>query len=247
MEKIGKVPNVEGIYCIQNKVNNKIYIGSSKNLYRRFYQHKAGPKKKQILNCRILAQAYTKYGMKNFTFTVLMVTKDYLLWEEIFLKLLKPEYNIATMNNGKLQPNIRKKFSKEWIDKLGKCTGHSDETKQKLNRLNKQGACKLVFHDKNQILKFESWKEAGVYFNIKSAAQACTHKKVDQNHFKWRNWNITVLKRQKKKVQLTIQNIKYEFSTSYDCDKFLNLWRGATSNAIRNNRGELHGYHVEYL
>lgn len=46
MEKIGVIPNVEGVYCIQNKVNNKIYIGSSKNLQRRFYQHKAGPKKK---------------------------------------------------------------------------------------------------------------------------------------------------------------------------------------------------------
>lgn len=67
--------------------------------------------------------------MENFTFTVLLTTTDYLFWEEILIKLLKPEYNTATMNNGKLQPNIRKKFSQEWIDKLGKCTGHSDETK----------------------------------------------------------------------------------------------------------------------
>lgn len=37
MRKIGMISNVEGVYCIQNKVNNKIYIGSSKNLQRRFY------------------------------------------------------------------------------------------------------------------------------------------------------------------------------------------------------------------
>lgn len=42
MKKLTEIPKVEGVYCIQNLINNKIYIGSSNNLYRRYYQHKHG-------------------------------------------------------------------------------------------------------------------------------------------------------------------------------------------------------------
>ena len=33
MNKITKELKVSGIYCIENKINHKIYIGSSKNIY----------------------------------------------------------------------------------------------------------------------------------------------------------------------------------------------------------------------
>jgi len=42
MKKLTKIPNAEGVYCVQNLINNKIYIGSSKNLLRRYYQHNRG-------------------------------------------------------------------------------------------------------------------------------------------------------------------------------------------------------------
>ena len=31
---------ISGIYCIENKVNNKKYIGQSKNINDRWYKHK---------------------------------------------------------------------------------------------------------------------------------------------------------------------------------------------------------------
>lgn len=31
--------NKSGIYCIRNIVNNKVYIGKSKNIYNRITQH----------------------------------------------------------------------------------------------------------------------------------------------------------------------------------------------------------------
>ena len=34
MEKITRDLKVSGIYCIENKINNKTYIGTSKNLYQ---------------------------------------------------------------------------------------------------------------------------------------------------------------------------------------------------------------------
>lgn len=39
MEKITRDLKVSGIYCIENKINNKTYIGSSKNLYQRLLKH----------------------------------------------------------------------------------------------------------------------------------------------------------------------------------------------------------------
>lgn len=74
--------------------------------------------------------------------------------------LLNPEYNIATITNGKQQPNIGKKFSKEWIDKLGKCKGHSKEIRDKLTNINKENACKIIFEKETVFLKFNSWKDA---------------------------------------------------------------------------------------
>lgn len=32
---------VSGVYCIINILNNKKYIGSSKNIYSRWFKHKA--------------------------------------------------------------------------------------------------------------------------------------------------------------------------------------------------------------
>lgn len=109
---------------------------------------------------KILHNAYKKYKPENFSFQVIKITKEYLIWEEILICLLKPEYNIATITNGKQQPNIGKKFSKEWIAKLGKCKKHSKETKIKLTSINKENACKIVFEKENIILNFNSWNEA---------------------------------------------------------------------------------------
>jgi hypothetical protein len=76
------------------------------------------------------------------------------------MNLLKPEYNIATITNSKQQPNVGKKFSKEWIAKLGRCEKHSEETREKLSSINKENACQLSFEKNGEVLKFGSWVEA---------------------------------------------------------------------------------------
>ncbi len=246
MQIIDRIPKLPGVYIVMNNINNKFYIGSSNNLYKRYYSHKLGTRASGMKSVRILYNAYNKYNISDFTFQVLKVTSDYLLWEELLIKLLKPEYNIVTIINGKSRPNLGKKFNQSWINKLPKCKNHSDTTKALLTKLNKSNSCKLEFicNSSFEKLTFNSWVDASKYFNVSGISR----RKIDSNNYSWKNYTIHKLNTQTKKVELELDNniIKY-FSSSYDCDKYLSIWRGATSNAIVNNYGILHNYKVSYI
>ena len=41
---------ISGIYCIENIVNGKKYVGKSNNIYKRWYEEKLGLKKKYFHN-----------------------------------------------------------------------------------------------------------------------------------------------------------------------------------------------------
>ena len=53
-----------GIYKITNLLNNKIYVGQSTNIEKRFYQH-------TIRNQQYIDQEIQKYGKENFSFEIL--------------------------------------------------------------------------------------------------------------------------------------------------------------------------------
>lgn len=246
MKVLSKIPKESGVYVIYNNINSKFYIGSSNNLYKRYCSHKLGIKASGIKSIRILYNAYKKYSIDNFTFEPLMITNDYVIWEEILIRLLNPDYNIMTAVNGKQRPNLGKKFNKNWSSKLPKCRQHSLETKKLLSHLNKKNSCKLKFYSKhsNEMLYFNSWVEACRYFNV----TGINRRKVENNTYKWRNYIIYKQSMQNKKVllQLSIDNFM-KFNSSLECDRYLNLWRGATSNAVNNNQGILHNYKVSYI
>lgn len=61
---------ISGIYCIVNVVNNKKYIGSSKDIGYRFKHHIYRLSNNRHTNCH-LQKAVNKYGINNFTFSVL--------------------------------------------------------------------------------------------------------------------------------------------------------------------------------
>lgn len=60
-----ELKNSKGIYGFLDKIDNKLYIGSSENLVRRFKEHIKGDKS----NIR-LQGAIKKYGLNNFYFIV---------------------------------------------------------------------------------------------------------------------------------------------------------------------------------
>lgn len=64
---------VSGIYTITNNINNKKYVGLSKNCYKRWYDHKEAarrPKKPYQFRSPTY-NAMRKYGINNFSFNII--------------------------------------------------------------------------------------------------------------------------------------------------------------------------------
>lgn len=71
----GTLRGVVGVYQIRNTINDKIYIGSSTNIFKRFRQHYDDIRKQKHRNVHML-QEYNKYGLDVFEWSVLEVVEQ---------------------------------------------------------------------------------------------------------------------------------------------------------------------------
>jgi group I intron endonuclease len=92
-----------GIYLIRNLINNRIYIGLSKNVIKRLTQHRSNLKCNRHKNPH-LQSSYNKYGYENFEFKLIesckeedLTTKE-VYWLEYYSKTSKV-YNQAPAGN----------------------------------------------------------------------------------------------------------------------------------------------------
>lgn len=131
-----------GIYCWTNKLNNKQYVGQAKDLWSRLIDY-GQPWYLRKSNLTI-SRALKKYGMENFTLTILefidspesTLGKDLDLAENNAIKLLKPKYNIlqeARSSRGYKHTEVTKRL----ISQLKKGWTHSAETKAKMSESRK--------------------------------------------------------------------------------------------------------------
>lgn len=87
------------IYQIRNVLNDKIYIGSSKNLKKRWTRHRSDLK----MNCHhsdYLQRSWNKYGKDFFVLEVIEETDDLFRRELFWIETLCPEYNVGGVGGG---------------------------------------------------------------------------------------------------------------------------------------------------
>lgn len=88
-----------GIYKIVNLLNEKIYIGSSKDVDKRFKRHLRDLRKGRHHNI-YLQRSWGKYGGEFFKFEVIEETADLFPREQYWIDFLKPAYNIGSVGGG---------------------------------------------------------------------------------------------------------------------------------------------------
>lgn len=88
--------NKPGIYLIQNSITKKKYIGKSSNLIARLKNYCDVSYIEHHRNSSKIYKAIIKFGLQNFSFTVLENCDEKVLSsrEQHFIHVLKPQYNI---------------------------------------------------------------------------------------------------------------------------------------------------------
>lgn len=102
-----------GIYKITNKVNNKIYIGQSRDIQKRWKEHKLSCFNENVSDYESKKnKAFRKYGLDNFTFEIIEeIEIEKLNEREIYwiekLNSVSDGYNTS---NGGHAPNLKGEY-----------------------------------------------------------------------------------------------------------------------------------------
>lgn len=149
-----------GIYKWTNILNNKSYIGQSKDLNERFTKYKYF-NKHYFGNSKLLANSFIKHGLNNFTFTII----KYCTIEELDFYEIKyiKEFNTLVPNGYNLESGGN---NKKTINK---------ETKQKLRELNL--GKKLTEEHKLNISKGSKAREPNYVHNLKGTGVLISYNK----------------------------------------------------------------------
>ena len=109
-----------GVYKITNTVTGDFYIGSSKDVKRRWAVHKCSSVWKQYPN-KQLYKDMLKYGVDKFEFEILEEVEIESLkeTEQKFIETLKPTYNSNRANGWDIE-RYKKEYGKEYHRKYDK-------------------------------------------------------------------------------------------------------------------------------
>lgn len=136
---------MKGIYLIRCKSENKVYIGQSNDIRKRYSSHLVSLRKNKHSNS-YLQNAFNKYGEKDFVCEIIFEVKDDNLDQEklydleiYYISLYHSNdrvygYNIES--GGKSFGRVAKE-TKEKISNANKGNTHSEETKKRFSEMRK--------------------------------------------------------------------------------------------------------------
>ena len=106
---------ISAVYKIVNTVTGDSYVGSSRNVFRRWLEHKRPYNWKRYSNMS-LYQDFQKYGLDKFRFQILApVMPEYLKQvEQEFIDLLHPTYN-SIYAKGRNIERMKESWRKAWL------------------------------------------------------------------------------------------------------------------------------------
>ncbi len=130
-----------GIYKITNNVNNKCYIGASKDIEKRFEEHKSQYNSVQNYN-KTLYRAFRKYGLNNFSFEIIEETS----LENMF-------------NREKYWINFYNSYKEGYNETLGGEGGYAPGEKNNWSKLTEKDVIAIRTAYKNKEHRTETWRK----------------------------------------------------------------------------------------
>ena len=245
---------ISGIYKIQNIINGKIYIGSSKNIYHRKEQHYSDLKNQKHTNC-YLQKAFNKYGFNNFVFDIVekVDNQDYLLEREQYWLDYYKSYERDKGYN--IEPcAIRPVFSEETrlklrLANLGK--KHTQETKEKLSKINKGVKKEQTSKALKQYYKIHKGTMYGKKHTIEAKIKMSLAKKNKPSPKKDKPLNSEQLKKLREKSSKCKKIVCFENLNCYisqtQASEMLGISNKHIGDVCKGRRNITHGYTFMYL
>ena len=150
---------ISGVYKITNTITKDFYIGSSKNVKKRWACHKCLSTWKKNPNNPMYLD-FQKYGTDKFDFEILAEVESEKLKEkeQQFIELLKPTYNNYNANgfNIERRKERQKEYCKEYHNKSDKYKEYQKEYMKEYNKSDKYKEYKNKY--KKQLCQYNGEK-----------------------------------------------------------------------------------------
>lgn len=160
-----------GVYKITNRITNDFYIGQSKNIKKRLYNHRYPG-----IHSERFESDIQRYGWDNFSFEVIEECPETELIEReaFYIEKLKPTYN--TIIRGRKLPenqkkrlrdaNLGKKQSAETVQKRKESIAKRKEQNPQTNSGHKKRVLTDYYADGYGSASFDSVKDAAHFFGV---------------------------------------------------------------------------------
>lgn len=225
LSEISNIHNIPGIYAIYSIDYKYVYIGSSKNVYKRLKGHFQHLRTGNHQN-KILQDYVNKRGIDNLRvkFVKLCPIEDLLNCEQFYFDHINPNFNICKTTDPK----------------------HDYRNIKRMNKYSKSRR-KVVFQydlKGNFIRKFESIREAnlslGEEYKYTSGISSCLNKV--RNSFKGYQWDFKMVNKSPIKknktcstpIEVITENSSIIFTSINSCAKYFNI---STQTVLKSVKG----------